>query len=832
MSLGENNRFQTGGAAQGILARELLAREAGKQSLPAGTSIGAFEVVEEIGRGGMGAVFRASRVQGGFEQTVAIKRVLATDSYTRERFRAETEILAGLSHPNIAQLIDGGEAADGSLYLAMEYVDGIPLDDYCKQHALGTTACIRLLLQIADALAHAHRNLVIHRDIKPNNILVSRVDGRPKLLDFGIAKLFGVQTDRNLTVQNLGPMTPTYAAPEQFKGETITVATDVYQFGVLLYQLISNGLPYDTATDDPVAWARAVLEADPLSLNKARIRRRAATENLPAHTGSSRRGDRDLDAIVQMALMKNPNQRYGSMDAFIADLEAFLDGRPVTARHGGSWYRITRFATRHRWTVLGSTLAVLALAATTFVAVSQALYAHSEAVRLRASVDLLNSVFKAADLSSGSGGKRSLEDLLDVAAKDVVLRLDAHPDLRAGVLLQVADAYASMGLPARAAPLYGQAIADFRLQSSGGLVFAQALQRGALAYYWNGDFTQAQQWINEATVMATGTDDDSATLRDGLYFTRWQILRSKADHEQCYVVAQLAVENAQRQHGRTRDELMQRALVSRGTSATDLRRYADGERDLLAAVDLGRRLYGDKHALTLKAQQALGWHYVSRGEPDKGLAILEPVGEIVREVFGENSQESARNLFNRGNAYVANEATWESALAAYREAARIYGEASSPTISIGALYNVASLLRDHGRCREALPVYAQVAEIWKQSLDVRDPAFRSVYTELAACALDAGEIETARANIDKGSALFAADEQGTAAYAALLAMSARIAIAERKPAQGRELLQQAIAIISTDPERATQLGQWRELLQTIMATDQPSAGPGLGKAGS
>lgn len=821
MSDGAQHRFRTGGAAQGVLARELLVREAGKQTVPAGTLIGAFEVVEQIGRGGMGAVFRAVRVQGGFEQTVAIKRVLATDPLTRERFRAETEILAGLSHPNIAQLIDGGEAADGSLYLAMEYVDGIPLDDYCKQHALGTTACIRLLLQIADALAHAHRNLVIHRDIKPNNILVSRDDGRPKLLDFGIAKLFGEQTDRNLTIQNLGPMTPTYAAPEQFRGEIITVATDVYQFGVLLYQLISGGLPYDTATDDPVAWARAVLEADPLSLNKARIRRKAATEHLPAHSRVSRRGDRDLDAIVQMALMKNPDQRYGSMGAFIADLEAFIDGRPVAARHGGGWYRITRFATRHRWSVLASTLAVLALAVTTFVAVSQALNAHSEAIRLRASVDLLNSVFKAADLSSGSGGRRSLEDLLDVAAKDVVLRLEGHPDLRAGVLLQVSDAYASMGLPARAAPLYRQAIADFRLQTSPGLVYAQALQRGALAFYWNGDFQQAQQWIDEASALATGSDDDSATVRDGLYFTRWQILRSNAESEQCYAVAQLAVENAARQHGPTRDALMQRALVSRGTSATDLGRFDDGERDLLAAVDLGRRLYGDDHAPTLKAQQALGWHYVSRGKPDQGLAILEPVGDRVREVFGENSQEWARNLFNRGNAYVANEATWESALAAYREAARVYGEASSPTISIGALNNVAGLLRDHGRCREALPVYAQVEAIWKQSLNLRNPALRSVYTDLAGCALEVGEVAAARAHVDQGSALYTAEERGSGAYADLLAMRAQVAVAERDPEQARALLQQAITIVDSDPERANDRVKWEQMLQTSMAARSP-----------
>ena len=707
-------RFETGGAAKGLLARELFEREAGRSLIPAGTRIGAFEVVELIGSGGMGAVYRAERVAGGFEQTVAIKLLLGTDGATRERFRAEMEILAGLSHPNIAQLIDGGETADGSLYLAMEYVDGIPLDEYCQQQALDVRARLRLLLKVADALSHAHRNLVIHRDIKPGNILVARADGRPRLLDFGIAKLFGGPAERDLTQQTLGPMTPTYAAPEQFRGGAITVATDVYQLGVLMYCLLSGGLPYDTPTDDPVAWARAVLESDPLSLGKARLR--GAPGAAPASRGrAARHRDRDLDAIVQMALRKDPEQRYGSVDAFAADLEAFLDGRPVTARHGGPWYYLARFVGRHRWAVIGSSLAVLGLAGATLVAIAQAQQARSEAERLRSSVDLLNSVFKAADLNNGSGGRRSLEDLLDVAARDVVQRLDGHPDLRAGVLLQVADAYTSMGLPARAAPLYGQAIADLRGESAGGMTLAQALERGALAAYWNGEFREAQQWADEAAALAVGDDVDSANVRHGVYFTRWQMYRSQGRHEDCYRVAQQSVEDAQRLAGTASAALLQRSLVRRGTSATDLRRYDEAERDLLEAVAMARRAQGEMHPETLKAQQALGWHYVSRGEPERGLAILEPVGERVREVFGDNSQELARNWYNRGNAYLALEGRWESALEAYRESARIYRQAASRSIAIGALYNVGSLLHEHGRCAEALPVYAEVEEIWRES---------------------------------------------------------------------------------------------------------------------
>jgi eukaryotic-like serine/threonine-protein kinase len=808
------DRLVTGGAMQGRLGQLLLDGDAAHAAVARGRRIGAFEIGEQIGSGGMGAVFRASRVVGGFEQTVAIKLMLASDAGRRERFRAEMEILAALGHPNIAQLVDGGETDDGLLYLAMEYIDGVPLDEYCEQRALGTRERIRLLLAVADALAHAHRNLVIHRDIKPNNILVNLEDGRPKLLDFGIAKLLGAEQRADLTHQGFGPMTPTYAAPEQFRSQPVSVATDVYQFGVLSYRLLSGGLPYEATTEDPIAWARAVLDEEPLALSKARLRRRdAADVELPTSARRSlRRGLRDLDAIVRMALMKDPARRYGSMDAVIADLEAFLDGRPVVARHGGSWYRIVRFSLRHRWTVLGSSLAVLGLAATTLVAVSQALHARKEAVRLRASVDLLHGVFRAADVSSGSGGRRSLEDLLDVAAKEVVQGFDAHPDLRAGVLLQVADAYAGMGLPARAAPLYRQAIDDFRAQPDPDPVFVQALARGALASYWDGQYVQARAWIDEASQLATGDDDESARIRDGLFFTRWQMLRTEGRSQECHDVAQQAVRNAERASAQVRDALMQASLVSRGTSATDLQRFEEGERDLLDAVALARRLYGDRHAATLKAQQALGWHYGTRGDAAKSLAILEPIGQQVLTVFGARSLEWGRNLHNRGNAYAALDARWEDAVRAYRDAAQIYRESSSPGRAAGGLFEAARLLREHGRCHEALPIYAEMEQLWSRSPEMRNPAFRRVHIDMADCELEIGDIAAARRSFERGSSAYAPAEQHDAEYAELLAVGARVVDAEGRPAEADVLLQRAIDIVRDDADRADLARQWQQRL--------------------
>ena len=817
------DRFVTGGAVRGPLGLMLFGAEAGEAVIAPGTRIGAFEIREQIGRGGMGAVFRATRVVGGFEQTVAIKLMLATDAAKVERFRAEMEILAGLSHPNIAQLIDGGETEEGLLYLAMEFVDGLPLDEFCERRGLGLRERLRLLLTVADALSHAHRNLVIHRDIKPNNILVGHEDDRPKLLDFGIAKLFGAEQRAELTQQGLGPMTPTYAAPEQFRSQAVTVATDIYQFGMLLYRLISGGLPYEATTDDAIGWARAVLEVEPLALSKARLRRGELRddEGAPARR-APRRGYQDLDAIVRMALMKDPARRYGSMDAMVSDLEAFLDGRPVTARHGGAWYRIARFSVRHRWAVLGSTLAVASLAVATFVAVSQALQARAEAARLRASVDLLNGVFKAADVSSGRGGRRSLEDLLDVASTEVVQRLGQHPDLRAGVLLQVADAYAGMGVPARAAPLYRQAIDDFRTQARSDLEFVRALQRGALAAYWNGQFNQAREWIDEATPLATGDDAESATIRDGLYFTRWQMFRSEGRSQDCYDVARQAVANAERADPAVRDALLQKSLVSRGTSATDLQHFDEGERDLLAAVDLARRRYGERHPATLKAQQALGWHYGTRGDPEKSLSILEPVGQQVLEVFGEHSQELARNLHNRGNAYGALEGRWEDAMRAYRESSRLYRESSSPRMAIGGLYNAAGLLRAHGRCSEALPLYAEMEQIWSRSQELRDPRYKRVYADIAACELEVGAIASARVRFDHALSLYGPTEQGVAEFAEVLDVGSRVVEAQGDLVHAAALLSRAIQVLQKDGQHAPQVMLWQQRLERLRESERRS----------
>ncbi|MBL8244203.1 MAG: serine/threonine protein kinase, partial [Rhodanobacteraceae bacterium] len=282
-----------------------------------GRRIGPYQLTRMLGAGGMGAVYEGQRVDGGFRQTVALKLVGGVHPGLTARFARERQILAELRHPHIAQLLDGGETPEGMPYFALEFIDGRPITEYADATGADSEARLRLLIEVAEALAYAHRRNVIHRDIKPNNILVS-ADGHVKLLDFGIAKLLKGESGPTLTQQRMGPMTPEYAAPEQFRGGELSIATDIYQFGVLLFRVLGGRLPYRANADDGLAWARAVSEQEPQTLSAVMRevhkdkRAGGASGEITLKRFAPRRA-RELDGIVRRCLAKSPAARYPSM---------------------------------------------------------------------------------------------------------------------------------------------------------------------------------------------------------------------------------------------------------------------------------------------------------------------------------------------------------------------------------------------------------------------------------------------------------------------------------------------------------------------------------------
>jgi len=355
------------------------------QEYPPGHRVGAYELQKCIGRGGMGSVWLATRSDNEFKKQVAIKLVkrgMDTQEILR-RFRLERQVLAGLTHPNIAALIDGGSTPDGLPYLVMEYVDGIRIDRYCEQHKSTITERLNLFRDVCAAVQYAHGNLVVHRDLKAGNILVT-AEGTPKLLDFGIAKLIRTEFDTLVAAETrpeLRPMTLDYASPEQVRGEPITTATDVYSLGVLLYKVLTGKSPYGLAGRSDSALRKAICEQEPLKpsavvLTDEKAVIPEATQKIDvAHEETRDKARRrlkkklagDLDMIVLMALRKEPLRRYASVEQFSGDIRRYLEGRPVIARSDTFGYRAARFIRRNAAAVAAATVAVLTLFGATIV---------------------------------------------------------------------------------------------------------------------------------------------------------------------------------------------------------------------------------------------------------------------------------------------------------------------------------------------------------------------------------------------------------------------------------------------------------------------------------
>src|SRR6185436_14101596 len=326
-----------------------------------GDLVGPYRLVRELGAGGMGAVWLAERADGLIQRSIALKLphlVTPRRAELAERMAREREILAALDHRNIAKLFDAGLTAEGQPYLALEYVEGVPIDQYVRgagdAAALPLEQRLRLFLQVAHAVAYAHGKLVVHRDLKPANILVT-ANGGVRLLDFGIAKLLddGEARATQLTRLSGGAFTPEYASPEQILGEPLTVASDVYSLGVVLYELLTGTRPYRLKRDSLGALEEAILQAAPAR----------PSEIAPPELRKALRGD--LDTIVPKALKKNPAQRYATVNAFAEDLACYLQDRPVQARPDSSTYVLRKFVARNR-------LAVGASAATLLVIVASA----------------------------------------------------------------------------------------------------------------------------------------------------------------------------------------------------------------------------------------------------------------------------------------------------------------------------------------------------------------------------------------------------------------------------------------------------------------------------
>ncbi len=453
------------GLSAGALGSSLGAVSEWGEALRPGDRIGSYVIRESIGEGGMGAVFAAERVDGAFDGRVAIKTLLVpvAGSQLASRFLRERQILARLQHPNIATLLDGGTTDRGAPWLAMEFVAGATIDAHCDDHRLGLSARLDLFRQVCAAIHYAHRKLVIHRDLKPGNILVTP-EGTVKLLDFGIAKLLTPEDEGDAPPTRDGgaPLTVAYASPEQVRGDELTTASDVYSTGVVLYRLLTGVSPHRVEGKTPSEVREMLSRETPQLPSDVATDAHATRMSLPDGATLRRLLRGELDAIVMMALRREPERRYASAEALSEDVLRYLRRRPVSARPDTVGYRVSSFVRRNRALVVGSSLSIVAMLTATAVSMRQSRIARDEATRATRITQYLQAVVGAADPSHYSavrtgGSDVGLMEVLDSTRSRAGRDLADAPRVRADLYWSMANSYRAFGRTEMALQLFDSA---------------------------------------------------------------------------------------------------------------------------------------------------------------------------------------------------------------------------------------------------------------------------------------------------------------------------------------------------------------------------------------
>ena len=621
----------------GAASPDLLDAAVGKPP-EAGQVVGRYRILHEIGRGGMGVVYLAERADGAFEQQVALKMLpLGSTGQGASRFTRERQILAQLEHPAIARLIDGGVTEAQQPYLVMEYVEGVPIDIYCRDRRLGLRERIELLLAVCRAVQAAHRQLVVHRDLKPANILVSNA-GQVKLLDFGIARILD---EGNAGRTETWTMTPQYASPEQLLGQPVTVGSDVYQLGLLAYELLAGERPYQLTSASPVEAVRLVCELDPPP--PSTIRDRGKDGGAPVR-GVDLRGD--LDAVVLMALRKEPTRRYGSVEPLRDDLERYLEGLPVSARPDTRAYRASKFLRRNALTVAISTLALLVLVALTVTFTwrlakerDQTRQAAEQAEERRQESEeverFLAGLFQKTDVLSREGGSDDLSalELLEEGAVELEDNLEQHPRIRARLLHTVGSILSKRARYQAARPLLEQAVALRREEpEERALELADSLRAfGALLMELGEPEGEAR--VQEAVVLReTHLGEDHPQVADALFLLGGARFKA-GDFEQAARLTERIV-HILRSQPEVDDYQLAGALNGLGACFSELGRLDEALELYRETLEVRHRSLDADHPLLAMSHQNIGIVHSRRGEYPEALEQFSHAEELYENALG------------------------------------------------------------------------------------------------------------------------------------------------------------------------------------------------------
>jgi len=660
------------------------ADDVGSADITGDDRIGAYRIERELGRGGMGTVYLAVRDDDEFNKKVAIKIVRSgfDSDELLHRFRSERQILANLDHPNIARLLDGGTTVDGAPYVVMEYVDGIPINDHCERNALSLNARLELFRKVCSAVNYAHQNLIVHRDIKPSNILVAS-DGTPKLLDFGIAKLLDPDTPGEtapVTRADMRLMTPEYASPEQVSGFPITTAADVYSLGVVLFELLTGHRPYHFDNRSPAEIERVIRDKQPTrpsdALTSDDNANRDTGPNSAIRDPRSLRGD--LDNIILMALRKEPERRYSSVEQFSDDIRRHLVDLPVLARQDTLGYRADKFVRRHAGGVAAAAGVAVLIASLvgfyTWQLAAERNRALAETAKAEQVSQFLTDLFAASDPRESGGDKLTAQQILDSGAKRIRAELTGQPEVQAALMDVMGVAYQNLGLLDQAEDLIKSAL-EIRegLHGKSHTDTAESMNHLASVYVARTEFKKAGPIFREALAIERGFNDSSPEVAD--------LLNNIAQVE-----------------------------LNTGN-------FDEAERLYLEALALNRKLFGSDHREIATNLSNLGSVMGRQGHNERALDYFRQGMEMRRRVLGNDHPDLAYSANNIA-AMLHVQGKFDEAEPYYRESREIRRKALGEDhhMYCNTSSNLALLLIDKGVLEEAETILTSVLETYGRTL--------------------------------------------------------------------------------------------------------------------
>ena len=695
----------------------------------AGQRVGAYRLIGRIGHGGMGTVCRAVRDDDQFQQTVVIKMLRFAQGEPSElrRFLRERQILATLGHPYIAPLLDGGAwippgSAESQPFIVMEYVEGLPITAHCEEMKLSLRQRLRLFRQACEAIAYAHQRLIVHRDIKPGNILVTP-SGVPKLLDFGIAKLLDPETGSStLTAAGLSGMTPDYASPEQVRGDLVSTLTDVYSLGALLYEILTGRRAHQLVSRDPLEIAREVCER----------------EMQPPSIVGGRHLRGDLDIIVLKAMQKDPARRYPSVEQFSEDIRRFLDGLPIVARPDTLAYRALKFAQRRRASVVGAAAVLLALTGGIAASSWQAIRA-TRAERTANAVNefLENDLLAKAGASAQSNpGTKPDPDLrvrtaLDRAAARIGSRFGGQPLVEASIRQTIGKAYLDLGLLSEARKNMERTLEIRRrvlggehpltLRSMNTLWEVSLLREGQ---YGRAEVLFARLLAVERRVLGKEHPDTLNTMND--LATAYD---EEGKHAQAEALCFEVLETRRRTLGEEHPDTLT-SMHDLGVLYAMLGKHAQARALNTKVVAIRRRVLGEEHPDTLQSMSSLGALYVREGNYTEAEPLMTRLAEVQRRVLGENHPATQSTTNNLGTLYIyeGRYTQAEPLFARLLEARRKQGDDSEVLLTMN---NLALVYRAEGKYGQSEALFTRILEVRRRELGEQHPNTLLTMTNLA-----------------------------------------------------------------------------------------------------